>query len=426
MTLLGRSRTLEGMDPIRLLTVLSSRRLVLNESGGVAWNELLRSGTRYGLERVEDGDFSWQRKESFSRAEILELVETFDLVLEWFPGGVPVDVNHATWRGYVSPAETAAMAWIKSLRATPNDELPLEDNPELGISLEGELSFTERGAEAVRSGDFKYFSVEVLPAEYAANKLTGEAIGKPILTGGTLCNDPFWPGLNPLVAPAKEIDGLPIAASESAQVVRLRYSAARDDGGSTMKTIALAAILAALALDPEATEGDALAACSARGEESKVVGELVGERDELKRNLSEEKALSERILGERDTARARVTELEKEQAESLFAAFCKDGRAVPADKEDFLSVLSMTGGRERVGRVFSRGVNVVGDGHDGEGDEPRNEGDNPEQAFAREFDRVFAETADEGKAYSAAREKHGTALGGHYYKTGVHEDGAAS
>jgi hypothetical protein len=99
------------------------------------------------------------------------------------PTEICVDYDHLTTKAAQNPGDGKAAAWFKELQ-TRDD----------GTTLWARVEWTPAGAEAVATGEYKFFS-PYFSTNYETN--TGEEIG-PCLINGAITNRPFLQGMQPL------------------------------------------------------------------------------------------------------------------------------------------------------------------------------------------------------------------------------------
>lgn len=314
------------------------------EYGQGAWNELLTSGTKYSSFRNPKNGKA--RKESFSAGDIRGIAASFDKVLSWGP--VPVDANHATLFGALDAETTKALGHIMRVEVRDRDDGEL--------SLWGFIEWTAEGSRRVQAGEFRGFSIEVVPAGSAIDKDTGEPMGVPIMTGGTVCNNPFWPGLAPLAAtesaplPTDYLANMRLTAA--GEVFTLSETRPPEGNRSnTMKHIALKSIISALALSDDTSEADAVAALA-------DVKRLADRTEQAERKLALTEAQRDEAQAQRDEAKAALSAIEtdykalsSERVEALFTRCCSEGRLTPAKRPAYDRIMRLTADQPWTERV---------------------------------------------------------------------------
>lgn len=328
----------DGFDAVKLRDDLIGQGLAAVEAlasdVGSTWVEVIRSGTIYG--NATWGEYL--RTVTFTEDDIRGLAETYAAVVlaeGWFGGGAPVGCNHALYSGALDAESTQAFARIRSVEARDNDDG--------GVSLWGEFVWTSAGAELVNEGKFSAISAEILHADVATSKLTGQLIGKPVLVGATLCNDPMIPGMAPPTAPDSAEDETLIAASgraPSAPAAAVPLPNPAKD--STMQLSEIAAMLGC----PEATIAETL-----RGR--------VAEVETLRGEVTTLRAEVETLTGDRDKLTEQVEALTAEAEDRIVLSAIEQGRIAPAERETFLLVFRGAG-QEAVDRTFPEGRTGVG------------------------------------------------------------------
>lgn len=288
------------------------RALALAADGGSTWVEIVRSGTFYGAEGWGDPGDRMVRQVTISPADVDDLAASFSQVEAegWYTGGMPVGCNHASLFGAMDADSTKALGRVLRVEARDNDAG--------GRSLWGEIRWTDEGAQRLRDGEFAAISAEIIPRNAATSKATGEPIGKPVLCGATLTNNPMIPGMAPPMAPPEQM-----AASERPAVLYL--SETRPMPENAPKTLTLA--------------------------ESEVV--TLREQAALVPVLrSEVKALTE----ERDALTKQRDELAAKETERMLDAACTVGRIAASERDRYRKVVATLGEAEAhaifpVGRI---------------------------------------------------------------------------
>jgi phage I-like protein len=267
--------------------------------------ELARSGSHYG--RASD------RKVTLSAEDIQSMSRGYDKIKEegWFATGAPVGYNHAGLSGALDAESTKAAGRITDVYTRANQDGSL--------SLMGTVSWTEEAKRRIRAGEFDGFSIEAVPADSARSKKTGESLGEWALIGGTLTNEPFVAGMEP------------VAASEKRNI----------EMGPKL-------ISDALALGESATDA-----------------EIVTEISALRERAAKADTLSEAldtVTEDRDTIKAKFEELEAKEIERMLDRACADGRIAASEREDYLDIYTHCG-EERANRAYFTnriGVTEVG------------------------------------------------------------------
>lgn len=295
--------------------------LTLGEADvGTSWVEVLRSGVVFGNSTWMD----YVRRVEFSEDDIRAMAETFASVIQaegWFTGGLPVTVNHASLYGDLDAETTQAYARIIQVEARPNDAG--------GLSLWALFRWTESGAELVTSGKFAAISAEVIPADVATSKSTGQLVGSPLLVGATLCNDPMIPGMTPPQAPAVDDEMLVAASTNGGRVASPPLPLSSE---ASMTDPAIAKLAALLSCSESALVETARTALAERAALAEQVNVLTAERDTLRTD--------------RDALSERVEALAAEREEAIFLSAVEAGRIVPAERESFLLILNSRGEKE--------------------------------------------------------------------------------
>jgi phage I-like protein len=256
--------------------------------------ELARSGTHYG--RASD------RKVSLSAEDIESMSRGYALIKSegWFSTGAPVGYNHAAISGALDAESTKAAGRIIDVHVRAN-----EDG---SVSLMGTVRWTEEAKRRIRAGEFDGFSIEAVPADGARSKKTGEKLGEWALIGGTLTNEPFVAGMQP------------VAASEK-----------RNPDMGTSK------ISQALSLGESVTETEILA-------EIESLRERAAKADSLSEAL-------DTVTEDRDTIKAKFEELEGKEIERMLDRACADGRIAASERDDYLDIYTHCG-EERANRAY--------------------------------------------------------------------------
>ena len=393
--------------------LLMHRELPLDASDGGAWNELITSGTKFSSQRNPHSGAI--RKEQFSEADIRGMADTFAQVTSWGP--VAVDCNHGTLFGAVSAEDTKALGHIS--------QVEVRDNPGGGLSLWGFIEWTEEGQRRVRAGEFRGFSAEIIPAAVAVDKATGKATGKPLLTGGTCTNSPFWPGLAPLAATEGReadvalasrkclTDGLDVRSlSETTPPTRQE--------NRPMKTIALPVLCSAIALtDADPSEAQVLTALGDQRRKAEAHDEAVRQG---KIQATKIAALTE----ERDAMRSDFDAMISERVEALFTRCCTEGRLTPGKRAAFDGLMKLTEASPWADRVSAVEATwdtgrVVEFGERGdssrEADAPKGDIEDRILALAEKYE---AQGDSSRVAFDRAADKLGSELGKTWGGVGLH------
>jgi len=303
---------------------------------GETWNDLITSGETFGMVTHEWNDESYVRRLGVKPEDIDAMAEVFEAhVLKWFPNGVPVGVNHASLWGALDAETTKALGWIRELRVEQRGDVKV---------LRGLIAWTESGAERLRSGDFAYHSIEFIPAEFATDKMTGDKLGKPIVIGGTVCNDPFWPGMEPLVAPPA--DAAPLGEAFSSNTANIPIAVAASRGAATL----IAASRPQPAPEPEPESpmlSTLIALAAALGVVSEQPSEdevLAAAKDKTERAARADGLQSqiEILTEQRDALAGEIDEIRAAQADEIFESFCSKGRLLPAQRPAFDEMLQLS------------------------------------------------------------------------------------
>lgn len=112
------------------------------------------------------------------------------------PTEICVDYDHLTLK-IKSPGDGKAAGWFRELETRKD-----------GTELWARVAWTDAGAEAIRNGEYRYFS-PVIRWDYTTNK--GEKLAA-VLFNGAITNTPFLQGMQPLALSAAESDLMAMAA----------------------------------------------------------------------------------------------------------------------------------------------------------------------------------------------------------------------
>ena len=207
---------------------------------GPTWVEVLRAGTHES--DTKRGKAT--RRVEVTAEDLAGMVKTFRRALEDNKAGLPVGYNHAAMRGAVDPDSTKAAGWMRALRVE-------------GDRLLAQIDWTEEGRRRVRAREFRYFSIEFVPASIANARDGSGKLAAPIVIGGTLTNQPFVPGMEPVAAAR-----MPETPGDDSMSVLLTAIGADDEAEAVAKVAALSA-----RVDELAPKVEILTADLARAEE---------------------------------------------------------------------------------------------------------------------------------------------------------------
>ena len=268
------------------------------------WVELARSGTHFG--RGSD------RRVELTADDLRSMVRGYDKIKSegWFPVGAPVGFHHAAILGSRAPESTKAAGRIIKVRT--------QDNSDGSLSLYGLVQWTDEGRQRVRAGEFDGFSIEMIPADVARSKKTGEPLGDAALIGGTLTNEPFVPSMQA------------VAASEQESTPR------SDDIMSTTLSI----LRGSVALTEEATEAEVIAKVQALADQAAKV-------EALTESL-------ETLTADRDALKTERDELAGWKQSQMLDQACEEGR-IAASERDRYSKIVVALGEEEANAVFPVG-----------------------------------------------------------------------
>ena len=255
--------------------------------------ELARSGSHYG--RASD------RRVNLSASDIESMARGYSLIKSegWFATGAPVGYNHASMSGALDAESTKAAGRIIDVHVRANDDGTM--------SLMGSVRWTEEAKRRIRAGEFDGFSIEAVPAEGARSKKTGEKLGEWALIGGTLTNEPFVAGMEP------------VAASEKRNEMSFKL------------------ISETLALGEGAGEVEILAEIQALRERAEKADALAEALDT--------------VTTDRDAIKAKFDDLEAKEIERMLDRACADGRIAASEREDYLEIYTHCG-EERANRAY--------------------------------------------------------------------------
>ena len=255
--------------------------------------ELARSGSHYG--RASD------RRVNLSASDIESMARGYSLIKSegWFATGAPVGYNHASMSGALDAESTKAAGRIIDVHVRANDDGTM--------SLMGSVRWTEEAKRRIRAGEFDGFSIEAVPAEGARSKKTGEKLGEWALIGGTLTNEPFVAGMEP------------VAASEKRNEMSFKL------------------ISETLALGEGAGEVEILAEIQALRERAEKADALAEALDT--------------VTTDRDAIKAKFDDLEAKEIERMLDRACADGRIAASERDDYLEIYTHCG-EERANRAY--------------------------------------------------------------------------
>ncbi len=268
------------------------------------WVELARSGTHFGR--------GSERRVELTADDLRSMVRGYDKIKSegWFAVGAPVGFNHAAILGSRDPESTKAAGRILSVRT--------QDNSDGSLSLYGLVQWTDEGRKRIRAGEFDGFSIEMIPADVARSKTTGEPLGEAALIGGTLTNEPFVAGMQA------------VAASE-------QKSTARSD--DTMSST-LSILRGTVALTEEATEAEVIAKVQALADQAAKV-------EALTESL-------ETLTADRDALKTERDELAGWKQSQMLDQACEDGRIAASERDRYSKIVEALG-EEEANAVFPVG-----------------------------------------------------------------------
>ena len=275
----------------------------LDEDYGNKNVELARSGTHYG--RASD------RQVVLSPEDIISMARGYQIIQaeRWYSTGAPIGYNHASLSGALDAESTKAAGRILEVYTRSNDD----DS----VSLMGRVQWTAEATRRIRAGEFDGFSIEAVPPSSARSKKSGEALGEWALIGGTLTNEPFVAGMQP------------VAASEK------RYA--------EMGLIKL--VSETLAMRENSTEAEVLA-----------------EVHSLRERADRAEALSEAldtVTTDRDTIKTKFDELAAKETERMLDRACEDGRISAVERERYLNSVQKLGEEEANYTYFAGRIGVT-------------------------------------------------------------------
>lgn len=286
----------DKQDAVREVEQLSdwSAALRLDDIVADRTVELARSGTHYG----RDSD----RKVSLTSEDIASMSRGYALIKSegWFSTGAPVGYNHASMFGALDAESTKAAGRIIEVHTRANEDGSL--------SLMGSIRWTEEAKRRIRAGEFDGFSIEAVPSALARSKKTGDSLGEWALIGGTLTNEPFVAGMQP------------VAASEK-----------RTIDMNTSK------ISQALSLGEGVSDA-----------------QIIAEIESLRERATKADTLSEAldtVTADRDTIRVKFDELEGKEIERMLDRACTDGRIAASERDDYLDIYTHCG-EDRANRAY--------------------------------------------------------------------------
>ena len=294
--------------------------------GAQSWVEVVRSGRFFGSTGPKP------RMVELTEEDIQSMATTYARVLaeRWFGEGAPVGYNHASAMGERTPEATRAAARIQQVEVRPNDDG--------GLSLWGLFSWTPEGARRVEAGEFSAISAELIPPKFATSKVTGEPLNAFVLSGATLCNAPFIPGMQ-----SPSVSGTLSASEQPLRRVFLSEMTAPAPKETVRMSDPLINLAEAAGLPTEAAE-------------------LLAEVQRLQSEAAKVAVLTETLetaTKEVEGLRERNGTLEdREKTRSLDEA-CSIGRIAPTEREDYWQVCQ-TLGEEKANRIFAEGRLPVG------------------------------------------------------------------
>lgn len=267
------------------------------------WQEVLREGAAHS--HYTDG-----RTVVITAQTIIDLAETYSehvLAESWYPRGCAIDVNHrAAWEypEDLSVEGRAALGRVEALR--------YRQGPDGRLVLDALTRMRPIGYQLIDSGAYAGWSSEIIWAEYAQSKATGQPIGRSVFTGLTLCNDPMVPGLAPARSPDRNpehVDAAAVALSASATNRRGATMAQPAAPTPTPETLSGRDVLQRLSarLDCGATEPKIYAALAAlEGRASEAEAEARRLSEQLSARDTEIEAMRSQVEAAR-AARADIT-----------------------------------------------------------------------------------------------------------------------
>jgi len=281
----------------------------LDEDYGSKTVELARSGTHYGRASDRQVVLSPEDIESMARGYRIIQAE------RWYSTGAPVGYNHASLAGALDAESTKAAGRILEVSTRVNEDGSL--------SLMGRVQWTDEATRRIRAGEFDGFSIEAVPPSSARSKKSGESLGEWALIGGTLTNEPFVAGMQP------------VAASEKRSTDMALNKLVTDT----------------LALREGATEAE-------------VLTEIQSLRDRATKADALSEAL-DTVTADRDTIKAKFDELEAKEIERMLDRACTDGRIAASERDDYLDIYTNCG-EERANRAyFAERISVTATGKAG-------------------------------------------------------------
>lgn len=198
-----------------------------------------------------------------------------------------------------------AAGWIKAVVLENSDT-------ELWIDVE----WTDAAREKILSREVRYLSAD-FNMNYKDNE-SGVEHGAT-LNGGGLTNRPFVKGMNPILS---EISGMIDKSPEKIDDIRRILSNNPEKGTDTMDFAEIKKALVSVQLD-DAQKKDVARLVGIESNEAKLSEENISLKLKVKEKEEENKKLSE--------------ENEKMKKEAEFAVLLSEGKAVPAQKEHYLS-----------------------------------------------------------------------------------------
>lgn len=254
-----------------------------------SWHTILRKGTTKG------------QAMSGPKGGIKVTDKMIDEFVSTFSSERAVGIHHNSSRGeddprFMLPELSGAYGWIKALRRAGDD-------------LQALIEWTAEGADLIRRGLFRFFSIE---ARTETNRKSGK--DEFVVCGGTLTNDPFF-DLPPLELAASVVaDYYATEAADSGGIRSSDVSPAEteEDSPMSLKIEELSSLLGETVTEDNAAE---MITTRLAAEAAKVT-EVETERDTLKaeiQTLKADKATSDETLTE---LKASVKDLQKDAADN--------------------------------------------------------------------------------------------------------------
>lgn len=150
------------------VVALKQKVSLLPTGCGVSWVQMAYESTWKGHDM---GEFS------FTRRSLSSIVRIFNST----PESLPVTYGHPD-HSLGNPAPAAG--WVKQMETRPGAE---------GLELWGEVEWTQKAAEGIRAGEYRYCSVVV--DFQPVDRKTGEIAGEAMMYELGLTGSPFLPGM---------------------------------------------------------------------------------------------------------------------------------------------------------------------------------------------------------------------------------------